>query len=136
MEIMKRRKFLTIAGIGGALAAVGSLRFFTTSFEDSAADLIRNELSFLKLDEEGLKKFTTEFGKDKDRKYKLIVKGYSLFGVDVSKSGKLHNLVSNYLLSSDFFTAGMDESRLVKYVGLYDPYTRPCSHPFSHAYYS
>jgi hypothetical protein len=64
------------------------------------------------------------------------MKGYSLFGINSAKSGKVHQLVSAYLLSSDFFQNKMDETRIVKYVGLYDPYTRPCSHPFSHVHYT
>jgi hypothetical protein len=40
------------------------------------------------------------------------------------------NLVANYLLSSDFFLNGADESRVVKYVAYYDP-LRPCQNPFA-----
>jgi hypothetical protein len=134
--MMKRRKFLTIAGIGVVAAGAVSFKFITTPFENSAADFIKKELSFLKLDEEGLRKFTADFAKDKDRVFKLTIKGYSLIGIDSQKSGKLHNMVSTYLLSTDFFSNGMDESRIVKYVGLYDPYLRPCAQPFSHVYYS
>jgi len=30
----------------------------------------------------------------------------------------------------------MDEKRAIKYVGLYDPYLRPCQNPFSSLNYS
>ena len=72
----------------------------------------------------------------KDRNYKFTMKGYSLFGINSAKSGKVHQLVTAYLLSSDFFQNKMDEKRTIKYVGLYDPYSRPCSHPFSHIHYA
>lgn len=133
---MKRRTFLTLAGIGTSLAAFASVRFLTSPFENTAADCIRRELSFLKLDEEGLLKFANAYGKDKDKKFKLMIKGYSLFRIDSEQSGKIHNMVSNYLLSTDFFQNGMDETRVIKYVGMYDPYTRPCSHPFSHIHFA
>ena len=39
-------------------------------------------------------------------------------------------LVSTYLLSTDFFWNGSDESRTVNYVAYYDP-NRPCHNPFA-----
>jgi hypothetical protein len=133
---MKRRKFLTIAGVGGVLAALASFKFMAHPFESVAKGIIKSELDYLKLDEEGLDRFVADYTKLKDRNYKLTMKGYSLFGINSSKSGKVHQLVSAYLLSSDFFQNKMDETRVVKYVGLYDPYSRPCSHPFSHVHYT
>lgn len=128
---MKRRRFLTIAGIGTLITAIAAGRFFTTPFEESAASLVREQLSFLKLDPGGLSRFVKEYSKGMDRKYKLTLKGYNILGVDASRSGKIHQLVTTYLLSTDFFIHGMDESRTIKYIALYDPYLRPCSHPFS-----
>jgi hypothetical protein len=131
---MKRRKFLMIAGAGSA-AAILSFRFIGTSFEDVAAALIRKELPFLELDPAGVTRFVNDFSKSKDTTYRLIIKGYSLLGIRSSHSGKISQMVSNYLLSTDFFVNQMDEKRVVRYVGLYDPYTRPCGHPFSHTHY-
>lgn len=132
---MKRRKFLTLAGIGSAIAAVASLKFFTTSFESSAAGTIKEALDFLNLDPEGIDKFVKAYSKNKDPYYKLTMKSYGLLGIGASKSGKVHQMVSTYLLSTDFFTNKMDESGIVRFVGLYDPYARPCSHPFNHVQY-
>ena len=128
---MKRRKFITIAGISGvAMAAIGTLKFFTTPFEGAAFRLIIAELGFLKLDHSGVKKFVTAYAENKDRRYKWAVKGYQLLGIRSANSGKVHQLVSTYLLSTDFFRNEMDESRVIRYVGLYDPYQRPCANPF------
>lgn len=41
------------------------------------------------------------------------------------------NVVSNYLLSTDFFFNSANEQRAVSYISFYDPYTRPCGNPFS-----
>lgn len=131
---MKRRTFLTIAGAGGAVAIL-SFSFARSSFEEAAAGVIYKELSFLKLDPEGVAKFAADFSKSKDSSYRLIVKGYALLGIGSSRSGKVNQLVSSYLLSTDFFANGMDERNTVRYVGLYNPYTRPCAHPFSHVHY-
>ena len=129
---MKRRKFLTIAGLGAIIGAVASDKFMTTTFESSAAKLIKDELAFLQLDDEGVRAFTRDYSQIKRKEFKVIVKGYTFLGIDSSQSGKIHHIVSTYLLSSDFFTNKMDEKRVIKYVALYDPYRRPCVHPFSY----
>lgn len=129
---MKRRKFLTIAGLGALIGAVASDKFMTATFESSTARLIKEELAFLQLDDEGVRAFTRDYAKLKHKEFKVIVKGYSFLGIGSSLSGKVHHIVSTYLLSSDFFINKMDEKRVIKYVALYDPYRRPCVHPFSH----
>jgi hypothetical protein len=133
---MKRRKFLTIAGIGSAVAALTSFKFISTSYEEAAVTIIEKELSFLKLEREGIEKFIADYSKTKNSGYRLAIRGYSFFGVKASQSGKVNQLVTGYLLSTNFFVNKMDEKREVKYVALYDPYARPCSHPFSHIHYA
>ena len=39
-------------------------------------------------------------------------------------------VVSAFLLSSDFFVNGADTSRIVRYLGFYDP-LKACSNPFA-----
>ena len=45
------------------------------------------------------------------------------------------DIIGNFLLSTDFFINKMDESKEISFIGLFDPYTRPCSNPFSNLYY-
>jgi hypothetical protein len=132
---MKRRTFLTIAGIGGVIGAFASFKFFSTAFEEAAEMLIKEELSFLKLDPDGVRKFVEVYALNRDRNYKLTMKGYNMFGITAAQSGKIHQLVSSYLLSSDFFHNKMDESKIVKFLAFYNPYARPCTHPFNHFQY-
>ena len=40
------------------------------------------------------------------------------------------NVVSNFLMSTDFFHTQMDEERVIQYQGFYDPIKRPCTNPF------
>jgi hypothetical protein len=132
---MKRRTFLTITGLTGAVAAITGFKFINTSFENASAKLIKNELNFLSLDEKGLEEFVREYSKNKDTRYRLTMRGYSFMGIGSKQSGKVNQMVTAYLLSTDLFTNKMDENKIVKYVGLYDPYQRPCANPFSSAYY-
>ena len=129
---MKRRTFFTIAAFGSGIMAFGLARFLNVRFEEAAEGLIIKELDFLRLEPAGVRKFVQDYAKSKDRRYKFTLKGYSLVGITSSESGKIHQLVTNYLLSTDFFSNNMDQTRVIHYVGLYDPYLRPCTHPFSH----
>jgi hypothetical protein len=132
---MKRRKFLTIAGIGGLLAGFASFRLVTTTSEDAIEKIILNELSFLNLDKEGVRHFVADYTKSMTSRSKRILKGYSFMGITSQQSRKINSLMNAYLLSTDFFIHKMDETRIVKYVGLYDPHIRACAHPFTYAYY-
>jgi len=132
---MKRRKFLTVAGIGGLIAGAMSFTAIETSFEDAAEKIIYREVGFLKLDADGVRKFAKEYGQQKDSNYRIAVRGYALLGIRSHQSGKISQLITAYMLSTDFFRNEMNETKVVRYIGLYNPYTRPCSHPFSHHYY-
>ena len=46
-------------------------------------------------------------------------------------SGARDRLVERFLLSTDFFQHGADESRPVRYVTYADPYISPCYNPFA-----
>jgi hypothetical protein len=131
---MTRRKFLTIAGIGG-IALAASLKLLTEPFEKSAIAMITKELKFLKLDRTGLEQFVEAYSQNKDEFYKLRMKSYGLLGVTASQSGRINHLVSTYLLSTDFFIHKTDESRIIKYVSFYNPFIKPCDHPFCHLQY-
>ncbi|SRR5690606_4079686 len=132
---MKRRSFLLI-GAGGLFGAAAiSLRLASKSFEESGAAIIKRELPGLKLADEGIRRFMADYGKLKDDNFKRTIQLYRVLGVNAQRSGKVHELVTQYLLSTDFFVRGMDERKVVRYVSYYNPYQRPCSHPFSHAYY-
>ena len=42
------------------------------------------------------------------------------------------NVVTKFLLSTDFFIHGADESRNLKYLSFYEPQLAPCRNPFAH----
>jgi hypothetical protein len=110
------------------------------------ASILRRRLGFLKLDEGGVRAFARDqtratFSKKiptwNRLRYHLLASGASSFkrfyrSTDAhSRMGRFEDtLVSTYLLSSDFFWNGSDESRTVNYVAYYDP-NRPCHNPFA-----
>ena len=118
------------------LAGFVSFRLVTTPFEDAIEKIILSELSFLKLDKEGVRHFVADYAKSMTSGSKRILKGYSFMGITSQQSRKINSLMNAYLLSTDFFIYKMDETRIIKYVGLYDPQVRACAHPFTYAHYA
>ena len=133
---MQRRKFLKLTGLGaGALVAVPGFGFAATTFEAAATGILQNQLDYLTLEPEGVEKFIQEFTKDRSNDYRLKVRAMYVFGISPEHSFTVDELVRAYLLSTDFFMNQTDERKPVKYIGLYNPYTRPCTQPFSFLYY-
>jgi hypothetical protein len=139
-----RRRFLLSGLAVVAVAGVGVIGFGRMGAESHIVKVIRRRLSYLKLDEAGVHAFA------KDQVDALLAKRPSwsrlkyhyqaAFGKQFTRynrssdtrtrSQRLEdNFVSSYLLSSDFFVNGADESRRVRYLAFYDP-LRPCGNPF------
>jgi hypothetical protein len=139
-----RRRFL----LGGlavvVVAGVGVIGFGPGAAESHIVAAVRRRLGFLKLDEQGLHAFA------KDQVSALLAKRptwnrlkyhyLSMFAKQFTRYNRSNdtrsrtqrmedNFASTYLLSSDFFINGADESRTVEYVSFYDP-LRACGNPF------
>jgi hypothetical protein len=133
---MKRRKFIwRITGAGGAIAGLGAV-FFSTSLKDAVSNKIQSELSFLKLDPDGLDQFVADYTKNISTAKKASLYGYAALALSSKRSLKIRKLINVYLLSTDYFQNNMDDTRVVKYIALYDPRVRPCVNPFSGHHYT
>jgi hypothetical protein len=144
---MISRRRLIVGGFGavGALG-LGAWGLGRLGFRLEIASILRRRLGFLKLDESGVRAFAKDqtnamFNKKiptwNRLRYHLLASGASSFkrfyrSTDArSRMGRFEDtLVSTYLLSSDFFWNGADESRKVNYLAYYDP-NRPCQNPFA-----
>jgi hypothetical protein len=153
--MIKRRRFL-LGGLGIAALAALSVWGAGIAVESEIAMAVRQRLAFLRIDEAGLHSFAKDyiqFAKDHVRStlakhsswYSWKFHIYSMFRGQVDRLGLSHDTRSRrqrleeywatmFLLSSDFFVSGANESRVVRYVGLYDP-MRACGSPFSRPAY-
>lgn len=142
--MIKRRRFLM--GVLGVATTAGLGLWGAHVFTESEiASSVRRRLNFLKLDEAGLHAFA------RDQIASVLAKRPTWYRVKFhiramfSKSGPnwgvstdtrsrrermVDNLTTMYLLSSDLFLNVADESRIVRYVALYDP-MRACDNPFA-----
>jgi hypothetical protein len=141
---MVRRRGFLFGGIGIVAAALGVWGLEIES-EHEIASAVRRKLSFLRLDEAGLQAFATaqiaalaakrpSWYRWKYHFHQLFVRPVAQWGISTdtrSRRDRLEdNFATQYLLSSDFFTNGADESRVVKFVVLWDP-NLPCGNPFA-----
>jgi hypothetical protein len=137
-----RRGFVYGLAAGGVLAAWAGWRFHKSTAADAMATVVRKRLSYLLLDAEGVAHFAQDLAARNEisaGKLRLLTVAGRLYTA-LPSSG--HNavldsirqseerVVTIYLLSSDFFVNGSDESRVVRYRGLYDA-LHPCSNPFA-----
>jgi hypothetical protein len=132
---MKRRKFLKYLGLGSTVLAVPGFTYASNNFTKSLIGLIKNDLSYLNLDEKGLEAYAKDVLSSNLEPNKLKIRILYLFRVTSNNSYTVEKLSKHYLLGSDFFRNKMDETKTVYYTGLYNPFKVPCSHPFNHLYY-
>jgi hypothetical protein len=144
--MIKRRRFLLVGSAIVAVAGLGALGLGRIVTESEIASAVRRRLSFLHLDEAGLHSFArdqigTLLAKRPTWKrvqtrlrsalLKPVVVHYGGSNDTRTRRERIEdNLATVYLLSSDFFVHGADESRTVQYVNLYDP-MRACGNPFA-----
>lgn len=142
--MLDRRRFLA-AGMAG-LAGLVAWRLIRSSDEDAIIAVLKKRLDYLILDENGLRVFA------RDLMAQQIIASHKLRMLDFA--GPLYTqlslaahsnaltrairhgeerIVTQYLLSSDFFQNGADETREVHYYRYYDPTrtSRPCGTPFA-----
>lgn len=78
---------------------------------------IRKFFDYLTIDDAGLRQFVTDF----ERR----------FGKPQLTSPRAQcDFYGQFLLATDFFGNGADESKMVCYIALYDPYVTLCREPF------
>ena len=77
-------------------------------------DLLREHFSYLQLSDEVLDAF---------------VRDHERVGRSSGPKGRAIPVPSRFLLSTDFFQNGADESRPVNYVAFHGAYTTPCYNP-------
>lgn len=144
---MKRRKFIKILFVVIVVILLNIALFI--SFDFIVKKTIKSKLGYLNYDEEQLKRFVAEANKggvwDKYfgyRNKKLFIKAHFCLSNPIFDLPYKHKyeeykefIASTFLLSTDFFQNGMKTDQKVKYIGLYEPYLRPCSNPFSNLFY-
>lgn len=140
---MQRRHFIYASALGATgIAAIAGWRFLNARVESAIAKVLHKQLHYLVLDPVGVEQFARDFAERK------IISSMKLRDIDAAGVLYTHlgltahnklldaihrgedRIVTAYLISTDFFSNGADETRPVKYMGYFDP-LRACGNPFA-----
>jgi hypothetical protein len=137
---MKRRVFLI-----SAAAAVGTVigwRLTGSRQQAAIAKVLYKRLDYLKLDAGGVRRFAEDLSSRKvisSLRLRILDAAGELYtGATPAAGGRIDRalrhgedrIVTQYLISSDFFTHGADKTRTINYFGYYDPLVA-CNNPFA-----
>ena len=148
-EIPRRTFLIGVVGAVVGFSALGWWRFKSLQTSDleavgipeTVADVLRRRLDYLDLDGEGVDRFTQDVqavlakiqvspeGRLLEPEMPVIEGIFFQFQNGAIRLAE-DTVVRKYLLSSDFFWNGADESRTVRYLGWFDEYA-PCVNPFA-----
>lgn len=144
---MKRRNFIWLLTIGaGGIAAGGYI--YTRKFDALIRKILIKDTASLNIAVEEIDKYlmaskkhkhlinTLPFSNQQLLKWHYYLDN-SLFTLPYKTKSTIDRsrIVGDFLLSTDFFINKMDVTKPVKYIGIYDPYHKPCSNPFSNLFY-
>jgi len=141
---IRRRRFLMLgAGTAvGVVATLGLSRGFRGNPSAVIVAILERRLGYLQIDRGSLDRFAADYI-DTRKRFSRELSLMSLFALPYRyvtphpwlKRGHAlrrleDNVVSRYLLSTDFFENGANETRPVAYVEFHDPYSIACRNPF------
>jgi hypothetical protein len=141
---LRRRRFLLL-GAGSAVVIAtgyGVARWYRGDPASVILAILERRLGYLPVDRTSFPRFAADY-LDSRKEYRQELALLALFSLPyryvtpypLLKQGHSlrrleSNVVSRYLLSTDFFEHGADESRSIRYVEFHDPYSIACRNPF------
>jgi len=140
----RRRRFLLLAA-GGAVVIAGGYgvaRWYRGDPASVIVAILERRVGYLQVDHASFERFAVQYLESR-KEYRHELALMALFSLPyryvtpypfLKQAHSLRrlesNVVSRYLLSTDFFEHGADESRPVMYVEFFDPYSIACRNPF------
>jgi len=147
MAVLSRRAFLTSLVGGIAVLVAAPYAFYQWRYGKPTKIIIailRRRVGYLKCESGSFERFASEYIDYKTEHaaqlarlsvvalpyayatlYRWLPMGHPLRRLE-------DNVVTKYLLSTDFFFHDADESREVRYLSFYEPHLAPCRNPFAH----
>ncbi|MNK02965.1 hypothetical protein D3C87_207960 [compost metagenome] len=125
-------------GVGIAGVAIpASAYFLSSTVKEYAVLLIKREFDYLKLEEGSVEKYVNDYFQYPSNNLMEKLKWKAVYYLNISpdKADSFFELLKYYLLSSDFFINKTDETKIVRYLGLYSPYKSPVPNPYSFVLY-
>jgi hypothetical protein len=139
---LSRRKFLALALAVGAIPLYAFYSWRWGDPTDIIVAILKRRVGYLRVEPGTFNKFAKDYMLHR-KNYAHMLASLSMISLPMQFLSPYHwlkhgnglrrledNVVSQYLLSTDFFDNDADEHRVVSYISYYDPYTRLCSNPF------
>jgi hypothetical protein len=129
MRPLLSRRNLLIASALGVTGAAGAQYVARPMLRPYYQRYLLNQhknrlINFLTAQTQGLKIDPADIAKYVDEHFKFAGSPY------YNRYATEEKILVNFMLSTDFFFNGSDETKPIKYLGYNDPYLRPCYDPF------
>jgi hypothetical protein len=126
---MRRRLLLGLGlGLAGG-AVVWRLRPRPTARASAIAEVLATNLGYLQVSDEDREAFARDFAAGATMAERRLVDRNRWSGARIEALEA--RICTTFLMSSDFFKNGADESRPVRYLALYEPTRVGCANPFA-----
>jgi Txe/YoeB family toxin of Txe-Axe toxin-antitoxin module len=137
--MIKRRAILAGLLATGGLIGIG---FARSTDAKTIAAIVYKRLGYLRLDPEGVQRFAKDFAARQILSSTRLRTAGLLWPIYERLPQQWHDrwsnrinyaeerIVSAFLISSDFFTNGSDQAKVVTYWTYYDAVGHPCGNPF------
>jgi hypothetical protein len=139
MTRITRRQLLGALFLGAL--GLGGLYVYENQYRDLVLSILRDRLSYLDLSRIDLGRFADDYIADKGAyglrghvlalAYPVIDEVEGLNPLSQKVETFEYRLVSRFLLSTDFFWNGCNETRALEYLEYNNPYQNPCGNPFA-----
>lgn len=145
-KLLTRRAFLVRALGAFVILAVMPYAAYKWLFgkpADIVLSILKRRVGYLKVEDGVFEKFADEYVEYKSsyrgklEKVSLIsvpyayVSAYQFLPMGHPLRRMEDNVVTKFLMSTDFFARGADESRTLRYLSFYDPRSAPCRNPLA-----
>lgn len=143
MTSVNRRGLLIASGVAAVAMGTGwGASYAFARAEDAVEAVLHRRLSPLKIDEAELARFSKDYVRTRSQyRSQLRLLGslsalyrmatpYELLPMRSPLRRLEDNIISSFLLATDFFEHGADMTRSLRYSGMHDPYARPCRRLF------
>lgn len=142
---MKRRTFIKTSLLGGiGTLLLGGLWVGGQDMEKRIISILKDTLQGMQWQESDLQSFAQDFIQEEGYTWKqslricLYASFYESFRQPIHLQNAhqryqdfRHYITTTFLLSTNFISQQLDETKAIEYLGFYNPYLRPCSNPFS-----
>jgi|GEM_PF-4461102 len=143
MTIKFNRRLFLLGGLASGISVTGYgiFKWLTGQPQDIVVAILKRRLGYLNINHDDLLRFSSDyvaFKKSEQKKLRLLslashpmrfFSPYALLPQGNPLRRLENNVVSQFLLSSNYFHDGEDDAKTINYIQFYDPLNTICANP-------